>query len=192
MAAFLVVVGLTGQPARLRYGAGARFRAPALRCAADRCGAARSRGSGVSGRGAVPRGRVTLWPTPESLTRGEPAKSELDVSGFRNRLSRDTAATRAGEGQDARPRAAPNRSQSPPASRSSPGRRAARPRRPQCALLQQSGRRRRAHDEGRAENLRRIPGAPRRRRFRHDPIGHRHRQKTPTNQAPETNPQSEP
>ena len=69
-----------------------------------------------------------------------------------------------------------HRPQSPPAPQHPQGRRAALPGRSHRALHQQSGRARRAHDEGQAENLRRLPVAGRGSRLRRDPLPHLDRQ----------------
>ena len=65
---------------------------------------------------------------------------------------------------------------SPPAPQHPQGRCAALPGRSRRALDQQSGRARRAHDEGQAENLRRLPVAGRGSRLRRDPLPHLDRQ----------------
>src|SRR3954452_15534081 len=65
---------------------------------------------------------------------------------------------------------------SPPAPQHPQGRCAALPGRSRRALHQQSGRARRAHDEGQAENLRRLPVAGRGSRLRRDPLPHLDRQ----------------
>ena len=75
------------------------------------------------------------------------------------------------------PQTAPNRAQSSPAPRKSQTRRPALPQRSGSALHQQSGRTRRPHDEGQAENLRRLPLHRRRNRLRDHPLIHRHCQK---------------
>ena len=82
-----------------------------------------------------------------------------------HRLSRGTTSSCAQieQGQAPGKQAAPHRAQPSPAPSDTQGRRAALPHQFRRAVHQQSGRAGRAHDEGQAENLRRLPPPERRR-----------------------------
>ena len=82
----------------------------------------------------------------------------------------------AGRRQTARPRASPNRTQSPLAPRNAQRRHIALPSRCDCSLHQQSGRTRRAHDEASSKNLGRLSLVARRNRLRAHPLLLLHRQ----------------